>query len=45
MGSWPGGQMGSEHKDSPSHPVGNQAVVAGGQHKQSSHIKQCAKGG
>lgn len=39
MGSCHGGQRRSEPKDGPSQPVGNQAVVAGGQHKQSSHIK------
>jgi len=45
VGGCPGGQRGSEHKDGPFQPSGNQASVAGGQHRQSSCTKpQAPKG-
>lgn len=42
MGGCPGGQKGSEHKDSPFQPAENQACLAKDQHGQNSCTKPSA---
>lgn len=45
MGGCPGGQRGSEHKDGPFQPVGNQASVAGAARAALAHKKpKCSEG-